>query len=51
MPSHLSSKRHILETDLTLLAQSGLPPNYWVDAFLTSIFFINRMPSLVIDNH
>jgi hypothetical protein len=39
--------RHIVETGLTLLAQSGLPPKYWVDSFLTSIFLINRLPSLV----
>jgi hypothetical protein len=42
--------RHILEMGLTLLAQSGLPPKYWVDSFLTSIFLINRLPSPVIHN-
>jgi hypothetical protein len=42
--------RHILEMGLTLLAQSGLPPKYWVDSFFTSIFLINRLPSPVIHN-
>jgi hypothetical protein len=42
--------RHILETGLTLPAQSGLPPKYWVDAFLTFFFLINRLPSPVINN-
>jgi hypothetical protein len=39
-----------VETGLTLLAQSGLPLKYWVDSFLTSIFLINRLPSLVTNN-
>ena len=30
---------------LTLLYQSKLPMKYWVDAFLTSIFIINRLPT------
>jgi hypothetical protein len=34
--------RHIVETGLTLLAQSKLPPKYWVDSFLTSIFLTNQ---------
>jgi hypothetical protein len=41
---------HVLETGLTLLAQSGLPPKYWVGAFLTSVFLINRLSSPVINN-
>jgi hypothetical protein len=43
--------RHILETGLTLLAQFGLPPKYWVDAFFTTVFLINRLPSPILDNH
>jgi len=35
---------------LTLLAQSSLSPQYWVDAFLTLVFLINRLPSKVLDN-
>jgi hypothetical protein len=30
---------------LTLLAQSELPPQYWVDSFLTSVFLINKLPT------
>ena len=42
--------RHIQETGLTLLAKSGLAQSYWVDAFLTSVFLINRMPTKVLHN-
>jgi len=41
--------RHIMEMGLTFLAQSGLPKQFWVDAFLTSIFIINRLPTKVLD--
>jgi histone deacetylase 1/2 len=41
--------RHIIEIGLTLLAQSGLPKVFWVDAFLTSIFIINSLPTKVLD--
>jgi len=42
--------RHILETGLTLLAHCGLSNRYWVDAFLTSVYIINRLPTLVLDH-
>jgi transposase InsO family protein len=42
--------RHILETGLTILAHSGLSNRYWVDAFLTSVFIINRLPTPVLDH-
>ncbi|KAJ0016814.1 hypothetical protein Pint_10281 [Pistacia integerrima] len=34
---------------LTLLAQSSIPKKFWVDAFLTSIFIINRLPTKVLN--
>jgi hypothetical protein len=37
--------RHILETGLTLLAHSHLSNRYWVDAFLTAVHIINRLPT------
>jgi hypothetical protein len=37
--------RHILETGLTLLAHSHLSNKYWVDAFLTAVYVINRLPT------
>jgi hypothetical protein len=42
--------RHILETGLTLLAHSGLPKSFWVDAFLTSVYVINKLPTPVLSN-
>jgi 2-polyprenyl-3-methyl-5-hydroxy-6-metoxy-1,4-benzoquinol methylase len=37
--------RHILETGLTLLAHSHLSNKYWIDAFLTAVYIINRLPT------
>jgi len=42
--------RHIQEIGLTLLAQACLPNCYWVDAFLTSIYLINHLPTKVLNN-
>jgi hypothetical protein len=42
--------RHILETELTLLAHSHLPNHYWLESFLTVVHLINRLPSLVLDH-
>ena len=42
--------RHVIETGLALLAQSYLPPKYWVEACLMAVFLINRMPSLILQN-
>jgi histone deacetylase 1/2 len=43
--------RHIVETGLTLLAHASVPFHFWSDAFSTACFFINRLPSRVIDMH
>ncbi|MFS7934571.1 putative RNA-directed DNA polymerase [Helianthus anomalus] len=37
--------RHVVETGLTLLAQSGVPMCFWNFAFETATYLINRMPS------
>jgi hypothetical protein len=42
--------KHVVEIGLTLLAQSGLSSKYWVDAFLTATFLINRLPTPVLNN-
>lgn len=42
--------RHIMEVGLSLLAQSHLPTKFWVDAFMTAIYLINRTPTPVLDN-
>ena len=34
---------------LILLAQSELPKKFWVDAFLTPIFIVNRLPTKVLN--
>lgn len=41
--------RHIVEMGLTLLAHVSMPLKFWDEAFLTSVFLINRLPSKVID--
>lgn len=37
--------RHIVETELTLLAQASMPYEYWDEAFRTSVYLINRLPT------
>lgn len=37
--------QHIVDTGLTLLAQSTLPFSYWWDAFQAATFLINRLPT------
>jgi hypothetical protein len=39
--------RHVVETGLTLLAQSGVPQKFWNFSFETAVYLINRMPSRV----
>lgn len=41
--------RHVVEMGLSLIAQSGLPQNYWVESFLTAIFLINRLPTPLLN--
>lgn len=41
--------RHILETGLTLLAHAHLSNKYWVDAFFTAIYIINRLPTPTLE--
>ena len=42
--------KHIVETILTLLAQSHLPLSFWWEAFHTTIYLINRMPAPTLAN-
>lgn len=37
--------RHVVEHGLALLFHANVPKKYWVDAFMTSVFLINRTPS------
>ena len=41
---------NILEIGLTFLAHSHLSNKYWVNAFLTSAYLINRLPTPALDN-
>lgn len=42
--------RHIVETGLALLAHASMPLRFWDEAFLTSAYLVNRLPTRVIDN-
>jgi len=42
--------RHIVETGLTRLGQCSAPLRFWNYAFESSIYLINRMPTLVLQN-
>jgi histone deacetylase 1/2 len=41
--------RHIVKIGLTLLAHASLPFRFWSDAFFTSCFLINLLPTHVLD--
>ena len=41
--------RHIVKTGLTLLAHAHMPNTYWVDAFNTAVYLINRLPTRVLN--
>ena len=41
--------RLLLETARALLFQMHVPKNFWADVVFTACFFINRMPSSVLD--
>ena len=41
--------RHLLETARALLFQMHVPKHLWADAVFTACFFINRMPSPVLN--
>jgi histone deacetylase 1/2 len=42
--------RHIVEMGLTLLAHASIPLKFWDEAFLTTVFLINRLPSKIIND-
>ena len=43
--------RHIVKTGLTMLFHACLPKNLWLEAFLTAVYLINRLPSSTIGMH
>ncbi|PKU73789.1 Retrovirus-related Pol polyprotein from transposon TNT 1-94 [Dendrobium catenatum] len=42
--------RHILETVRTLLTDAHLPHVLWVEALLTAVYLINRLPTRTLNN-
>ena len=43
------NNRHLLETVRALLFQMNVPKHFWVDIVSRACFFINRMPSSVLN--
>ena len=41
--------RHLVETGLTLLAHASFPFRFWSDAFFTTCYLINRLPTRVLN--
>jgi histone deacetylase 1/2 len=41
--------RHIIKTRLTILAHGSIPFRFWSDAFRTTWFSLNLVPSCVVD--
>jgi len=42
--------RHLVETTRTFLIYDGVPQCFWGDAILNACYFINHMPSSVLEN-
>ena len=42
--------KHIVEMGLTLLANASMPLKFWDEAFTTTCFLINRLPSPLLHN-
>ena len=41
--------RHIVEIGLTLLAEAAVASSYWVEAFNAYVYFINRLPTKLLN--
>lgn len=42
--------RHVLEMELTLLAQAKMPIRFWYKAFFSATFIMNKLPTLILSN-
>lgn len=42
--------RHIIKMGLALLFHSALPMKFWVEAFSTAVYIINRLPTPLLEN-
>ncbi|GJV19273.1 retrovirus-related pol polyprotein from transposon TNT 1-94 [Tanacetum coccineum] len=43
--------RHLVETGLAMLFHAHVPASYWVDAFSSATYIINRLPTKLLGNH
>ena len=41
--------RHLVETGLTMLFHAQLPKHFWIEAFATAIYLINRLPCTTLN--
>lgn len=42
--------RHVVETGLAMMFNASLPLLYWVDAFSSAVYIINRLPTPTLEN-
>ncbi|KAJ9557137.1 hypothetical protein OSB04_011751 [Centaurea solstitialis] len=42
--------RHLVETRLDMLFHAHIPTGYWIDAFSSVAYIINRLPSKILDD-
>ncbi|KAK1408669.1 hypothetical protein QVD17_40643 [Tagetes erecta] len=42
--------RHVVETGLAMMFNSCVPSTYWVEAFSTAVYIINRLPTKVLES-
>ncbi|KAD6795087.1 hypothetical protein E3N88_05983 [Mikania micrantha] len=42
--------RHIIETGLAMMFNAQMPSAYWVDAFSSAMYIINRLPTALLGN-
>ncbi|KAM0067353.1 putative RNA-directed DNA polymerase [Helianthus debilis subsp. tardiflorus] len=41
--------RHIIETGLAMMFNAKVPSSYWVEAFSSAVYIINRLPSKILE--
>lgn len=41
--------RHLMDTTLTLLTQAGMPPHFWLEDLITTVYLANRLPHTALN--